>query len=382
MTSSDLDKKKFEELQAAFIEFSQSTDLLQQSYDTLRNEASKLNKELEESNKSLKESLGEQEKLRTFLEKIIQNIPGGVLVIDKDDKPMVWNEYYTKLMEECDVESIFHLMTEKTGTISIEDKNITLNYKISPYYRISNFNKSYKVVFIEDISSVTEMEEKLKRKERLASMGEMAAGIAHEIRNPLGGIKLFTSMLDKEVKENQDLHEMTQHITKGVNNIESIIKNMLFFAKEPEPILSVFPLNRLILEVIKFYLDSSIYKNITFEMHDEEDIIISADKELIVQALHNLLLNAIQVSQDDAPVKVSLKMVNKNMVEINVSDKGCGIPESELKKIFNPFFTTKARGTGLGMTIINTIMDAHNGDIKVSSIVGKGTDIKLYFPVD
>jgi len=335
------DKKKLQELQAAFVEFTKSTEALQRSYDILREEASKLNKELEESNNSLKESLSEQERLRTFLEKIIQNIPGAVVVIDQENSPMVWNESYVQFQKMCNVKSFFPLMKEETGTIFLEEQHRTLRYKVSPSYGVSNLEKEYKVIFMEDIISFVEMEEKLKRKERLASMGEMAASIAHEIRNPLGGIKLFGSMLDKEVKENPEQHEMTQHIIKGVNNIESIIKNMLFFAKEPEPVFSAFPINRVIQEVIAFYFDTSIYKNITFKMYQDKDIIIEADKDLVIQVLHNLFLNAIQASVNGLPVAVSLKEIAKKKVEIIVADQGKGIPKEQLKKFLTPSIQLK-----------------------------------------
>ncbi len=372
---------KRDELQKAFAEFSKVTETLQASYEQLKKEAHLLNIELEKKNKSLADSLLEQQSLRKFLEKVILNIPGGVAVIDTNKQPLVWNENFTTIAEKCGIDNLFSLTKGQSGTIEIEDAGITLRYSISPRYKITPLYQNCRVVFLEDISHLTEMEEKLKRREHLANMGEMAASIAHEIRNPLGGIKLFSSMLDAELKENEEQHTMTQHILRGVNNIEGIISNMLFFAKEPAPIKKPVALVPLIQEIITFFAASALSSQVHFVTPADKDIIVSGDVVLLRQLFQNLLLNAIQASEKEQPVNIVCEKKRKNKIEVKISDQGCGMTKTVLSKIFNPFYTQKERGTGLGMTIVHTIVNAHGGDISLKSAPKKGTVVTILFPI-
>ncbi len=371
---------KHDELQKAFAEFSLVTENLRASYEKLKEEAHLLNIELEKKNKSLADSLLEQQSLRKFLEKVILNIPGGIAVIDTNKQPLVWNENYTNIVKKCGIENLFSLMKGQSGTIEIEGTGITLRYSISPRYKITPLYRNCRVVFLEDVSHLAEMEEKLKRREHLANMGEMAASIAHEIRNPLGGVKLFSSMLDEELKENEEQHTMTQHILRGVNNIEGIISNMLFFAKEPAPILRPVRLVPLIEEIIAFFVASAISSEIHFDAPPDKDIIVSGDIVLLRQVIQNLLLNAVQASEKEKKIEVSLAKKKNAKIEIRITDHGCGMTKAVLGKIFNPFYTQKERGTGLGMTIVHTIVSAHGGDISIKSAPKKGTTVSIQLP--
>ena len=230
--------------------------------------------------------------------------------------------------------------------------------------------------------------EKAVRNDRLTAMGEMAVKIAHEIRNPLGSIELFATILKKELDDFGELRTIAEHISSGVQSINNIISNILMFMR-PEQMPDFKPVDICnILDDSLFFSRHIIKSNSSIEVikrYASTSLMMPGDSELLKQMSLNIILNAIQAMPDGGTLRVScIKVANdkeRNCVEIRFTDTGTGISKEDMPKIFDPFFTTKKKGTGLGMSIVNNIINVHGGTIKINSPKSNGTECIVTLPI-
>lgn len=221
--------------------------------------------------------------------------------------------------------------------------------------------------------------EELRRRERLAALGEMAAGLAHEIRNPLGGIALYASMLERELAANPKVSTAASRICLGVRTLERLVSEILDFAQEHRLERSNCSMRDLLLaldDAVHPWADES-KGEFSYEEGDAE---INCDRHKLHQVLLNLVMNGLQAASPGGKVRLAWSAA-MNGVEIEVVDNGPGIPEADLHKIFNPFFTTKATGTGLGLAIVHRIIEAHGGTIRAGNRAEGGARFVIRLPV-
>src|SRR3989338_9215960 len=236
-----------------------------------------------------------------------------------------------------------------------------------------------------EIERMKSLEEQADRNSRLTAMGEMAVKIAHEIRNPLGSIELFTSLLQREITD--DNHKnLLGHISSGIKNLNHVISNLLTFTKQPNPIFKRFDVHKFLDDLLQFGRFLLNNNNISLEKEYSPSLPSGwGDEELLKQVFLNLILNAVQAMPNGGILKVRTKLKKKlrdntPFIEIRILDTGDGISEDNLKKIFNPFFTTRERGTGIGLAIVHNIIELHKGIIEVESEIGKGTIFTILLP--
>ena len=234
---------------------------------------------------------------------------------------------------------------------------------------------------------LTRKNRQLRRRERLAALGEMAAGVAHEIRNPLGGIKLLTNLLDKDLADRPDAHRLVRKVATGVNTVESIVTGILEFGRPRDPQPGVVDLEGLIRETLDLAADRIAERRVTIEIQPQRPgLTLVSDAGLIKQALLNLVLNAIDAagSAADRPAWVGIALAERppGHLSIAVSDSGSGVPAELMDRIFNPFFTTKQTGTGLGLAIVHQTAEALGGSIQVAAGAGGGAVFTLCLPLE
>ncbi|MFQ5717357.1 MAG: nitrogen regulation protein NR(II), partial [Nitrospinales bacterium] len=239
------------------------------------------------------------------------------------------------------------------------------------------------------ITQLKRLEEEVQRNHRLKAMGEMAAGIAHEIRNPLGGIELFASLLRKDLKDDPEKKQIAEHICAGVKNMDRIISSILLFAKSPEPSRQKCEINGLLNELLESPSSVAFPDDIKIvRQFSPGELFGNGDRALLKQVLLNVLRNAVQALPAGGELRLATQGSEssaaygnrRSLVIITVSDTGGGIPPENLAKIFNPFFTTRERGTGLGLAIAHNIIKAHQGTIEVDSRAGQGTTFTIKIP--
>jgi C4-dicarboxylate-specific signal transduction histidine kinase len=228
--------------------------------------------------------------------------------------------------------------------------------------------------------NLREAQEQLSSAEKLASIGQLAAGIAHEINNPLGTIMLYASLVRKQL-ENVQLgngsKEDLQIILNEANRCKTIVANLLNFARQGTLNLQEFDVFDLLTDLVKKVKPNTNFDGIKIEVnHDAKDTTIEADKDQLEQVFINILINAAEAMDGRPLKKIKIDILNEQQyLVVTISDTGCGIPKENQNKIFTPFFTTKkiGKGTGLGMAIVYGIIKMHQGDIRFESELERGT---------
>jgi len=234
------------------------------------------------------------------------------------------------------------------------------------------------------VQQLKESQEQLIQAEKLTSLGQMAASIAHEINNPLAGVLVYTQLLSKKVagdtlKEEEALDYLSK-MESEVSRCSRIIRNLLDFARQTEPMLRLVDINQVIEQVLAMVGHQAQLQNVEVVKEFSPSLPkVMADFDQLQQIFTNLTLNAIQAMPDGGRLTLRSSAVDGE-VRIDVQDTGCGISKENMSKLFTPFFTTKAKGkgVGLGLAVAHGIIERHKGRIKVQSEVGKGTTFSVY----
>lgn len=231
-------------------------------------------------------------------------------------------------------------------------------------------------------AELSEKNKLLERKERLAALGEMAAGMAHEIRNPLGGIQLYASLLAKDVSAMPQSLQLVHKISGGVRRLEGLVSQVLHFTRESQVSRAETDLAEIIATALELAEPKLIERGVEVQLRGEARLIVRADEQLLGQAVLNLLLNGIEAMEEGGSLFVQFARATEEdgegrQVKLTIRDGGPGIPPAILDRIFNPFFTTKDTGTGLGLAIVHRIVDAHDGTITVTNPPGGGACFEI-----
>jgi PAS domain S-box-containing protein len=344
---------------------------------------------------------------------ILESIPTGIVALDNQGQIVTFNRtaeqitgfkaeqvlgkafdgifkpgyFKNSALHFNDIDKIEEATEIKTKFAHNRMNNVHLNIAISPVKALPD-GKIGTVLSLTDITRMQNLEAQANRTGRLAAMGEMAVRIAHEIRNPLGSIELFATMLLDDLAEFEDLKVLAEHISSGVKSINSIVSNLLLFIRSDQQ------LDQQVFDIHEALKDSLFFAGHLFDAHDgievatdlsDENLFIQGDLELLKQVFLNLILNAIQAMPAGGQLHISSHKIKGpqgcHWAEVNLSDTGCGIARADLQKIFDPFFTTRKRGTGLGLTIVHNIIKMHGGSIDVTSSPAEGTLFVVSLPL-
>ncbi|MFQ5449540.1 MAG: nitrogen regulation protein NR(II) [Nitrospinaceae bacterium] len=402
-------QKEIELLSQAFKAFNEATQQLQGSYDKLRLELAKKNLELEKN-------LKEKEEVKNYLNNILESLTTGVIVVDQKGKITTFNKTagtiteshpdscLGKQLEEVFPHDLFENLVARLakngGQPMSRDREITSRTGRKIHLRISaspvrdhDENQIGTVLIVQDMTHVRQLEVEAQRNQRLRAMGEMAAGIAHEIRNPLGSIELFASLLKKDLEQDEEKSHLVEHICSGVKNMDRIISTLLLFAKSPRPSRQKCDTNELLSSLLDGSPDIVVPGNIKIDRRfGKGEMLVKGDSELLRQVFINLIRNGIQAMPEGGVLRLATEKVTVSthpsgpdpdrpqFITIIVTDTGGGIAPGHLMKIFNPFFSTKDKGTGLGLSISHNIIKAHQGTIDAESEEGKQTSFIVKLP--
>lgn len=248
------------------------------------------------------------------------------------------------------------------------------------------------ILTLKDITYIRELEAAVRQADRLSTLGTLAAGLAHEVKNPLGGIKGAAQLLERELEEGSELLDYTRVMIRETERIDHIIHELLELASPRGLKLSPVNLHRVLGDILLLQKHAVAGRDILFSKHFDPSIPdIMADEEMLTRLFLNLICNAIDAMGESGQLTVSSRVLSdyrmaqnerhSRMVAIEVCDDGPGIPHEDLENIWTPFFSTKATGTGLGLTICHKIVAEHRGMIKVESDPGHGTKFTVLLPL-
>ncbi|ACH39810.1 nitrogen fixation master sensor histidine kinase, PAS domain-containing [Citrifermentans bemidjiense Bem] len=249
------------------------------------------------------------------------------------------------------------------------------------------------ILLLRDLTNVRELESAVRQADRLSALGGLAAGLAHEIKNPLGGIKGAAQLLELEFPDNEDLREYIRVMLKEVQRVNVIVEELLALASPGRLKLSKVNLHRVLSDIVLLQKNASEGKEVYLQQYFDPSIPpILGDEALLTQLFLNLIKNALEAVEAGGVVKVTSRVLSDyamtqkgerraRMVAIDIADNGPGIEAEVLENMFTPFFTTKSQGTGLGLAICQKIVSEHRGMIKVDSDAKRGTVFTVMLPL-
>jgi PAS domain S-box-containing protein len=353
----------------------------------------------------------ELEDVKNFTDSIIQSIGSGIIITGMNDAITYINRAGERILgyskdelinkpfstfglreKQSNVHSLFdnpdEQDTRKEGWMIRKDRHefpvgFTINNHLN--FRGETIGK---IVIFRDMTNVYKIQEEILRMDRLVSLGKLASGIAHELRNPLAGIKTTAQALSEEMSKDDSKREYLNRITKEIDRLNELLKTFFSFAKPQKLNLVYCHIKEIINEIIPFLIKDIVDKGIHFtEYYHPQLPKVKVDKTQMQQVFLNLFLNAIQAMPNGGELKIEVLPITsssdgfkQNFIKVNISDTGKGIPPHIVPKIFDPFFTTKPKGIGLGLSITYQIIKKHGGTIKVESELGKGTSFMINLP--
>ena len=378
-----------------------------------------LSEKLKRTGEELEEKSDDLIQLKTFHESVVKNMGSGLVTADLNGRIVsfnlaaegitgykfdeVKNRHYSEFFNMPLLADNFNNLTDnpvRTENIFIrkDGRKIHLGMNISPLKDDKNNIRGIIGVF-QDLTGIKEMKEQVIKSEKLAALGRIASGIAHEIRNPLASIsgsiqvlkdELFSGTISGQALSGSNTRLM-DIILRETERLNSIITQFLLYASPYKKNLQFCNIKELIAETITLLKNSKEYpSNLNIDTSFENNgITINADPKQIKQVIWNLCLNSIQSMNKGGTMTISVpppypplvKGGEGGFVDIIIKDTGIGISEADLQKVFDPFFTTKEEGTGLGLSTVHKIIEGHNGSIKIESKEMYGTTVKITLPV-
>lgn len=408
-------KKKVDTLTRAFEIFSQETVRLEAAYDQLNAQFESLNLELQEANHKLQTKVAELDVMAEYLKSILDNIAQGILFIDLNGTITTYNRAAEIILGVPSKKAIFRPFLdifnddvfgfsmisalekqEATTTCCVSytnPKNLHSELEVVTTFALRNdtsgpavrgketrYRQQGIIVMIRDVTEMRQLQTLAARADRMKTLGEMAAQVAHEIRNPLGGIKGFAALLKRDLTGHPHLQQMASYIVEGTDNLNRLVSQILSYSRPVQAHLEQTDFVKLVQEVRQHILaDPSAHSTSIIIDSCSKKILLSIDQALFKSALLNLLVNAIQAMPNGGEILMTVRE-NPKQIILSISDTGIGIPEENLTKLYTLFFTTKPEGNGLGLVETQKVVQAHGGTIDVSSTEGKGTTFVIKLP--
>lgn len=377
----------YERLQTAFAVFNEASEQLSVVYQDLQQQVEQLTRELALANGELQRQLAEKEDLSRKLSLLLTALPAGVIALDAKGnveqanpaasaifgEPLVglqWHENIAACLQETTVANEWNLKPENTTNnrrrIRVESSMIDLTGR--------------QILLLHDITQAYEMQEQVKRNQRLTAMGEMAANLAHQLRTPLSTALLYAAHLGNETLATHERQQFAAKTTERLLHLERLINDMLRFVKGETAQLEKISAASLLTELRHDIEPQMFACDLQFIVHDNSDgACLMADRKALCGALINLLENAMQVSNAGDRVLLACD-IEEDAVILIVSDDGPGIDAALQARLFEPFFTTRPEGTGLGLAIARGVIQSMGGSIHVNPAASPGSEFFIKLP--
>ncbi len=364
-------------LEQAFEAFNEQSAQLQDAYAELQEQVGVLTRELAAARSERIRQLAEKERLASRLERLLEALPGGVVVLDGEGRIIEFNPAALQMLgEPLNGREWRDVMQRARATNAEGELKLECGRRIS-LARRRLVAEPGQIILLTDVTETRHLQSLLERNQRLSEMGEMAARLAHQIRTPLSSAMLYSSHLQRNVLSNSQRQRYAGKISARIQQLERMVDDMLVFARGGRSATEAFSVDELLYEVAQV-LEAQLGTNDQIVIEPDFDTApINGNREALLGALCNLGSNALQAGDGHAVVSLAAKSLENGDVEMIVEDNGPGMSKETQARVFEPFFTTRPAGTGLGLAVVQSTARAHGGDVNVSSRLGEGTRFTL-----
>ncbi len=372
-----------QELQDAFGAFNQLSAQLTESYQMLEVRVTELTRALEAEQDERMRELTEKERVASRLASLLHALPGGVVVIDVEGRVQEHNPAAERLLGQpllglpwADIiQRAFAPRSDDGHDISLVDGR-KVNISTCPLG-----SEPGQILLITDVTEIRHLQDRLGQQQRLAAMGKMAASLAHQIRTPLASALLYVSSLKRPNLDEDTRLQLADKMASRLRHLEQLIEDMLLYSRQGKNGESLFSTTTLLDELyqgVEVQLQQH-HTRMTLTNHAEQHM-IRGNQQMLLSALTNLVMNAMQAIGENGMIEAEVS-TEENMLCISIRDNGPGISEEVQQHIFDPFYTTRTQGTGLGLAVVQAVAKAHGGRVKLVSTPGKGSEFSMLLPL-
>jgi two-component system sensor histidine kinase FlrB len=373
------------DLEQAFRQFNQASEHLSASYRALESRISLLNEELAAVRDERLHELAEKERLANRLSRLLNALPCGVVVLDGEGRVQEANPAAITLLGEplsgqmwrTIIERAFQPQPTEGFSVALRDGRL-VSIEISLLG-----DEPGQILLFNDITEERLTLDRLAHHKRLMAVGEMAAGLAHQIRTPLASALLYVSQLTQPAVEPANRQRIAGKIQAGLKHLEKLVNDMLMFTRGGTAANELIPVAALLQDVRQLSEMPVQQGGCRLDVQDEAaGAVVCGNRDALMGALHNLLMNAIQACGQGGELCLHAQVTVNGAIDLTVTDNGPGITPEMKEKIFEPFFTTRAQGAGLGLAVVQAVARAHAGNVWLESEPGRGSTIGIRIPAE
>lgn len=373
------------ELEGAFQAFNLVSEQLMKAYGVLELRVAQLNEELAAARSERLLQLAEKERIANRLGRLLSALPAGVVVLDGQGIVQECNTAALQLLGEP-LQGIAwdRIVARAFQSVSEDGQEIRLTSgKQVNLSRSPLGSEPGQIILLHDVTETRRLQTSLEKNKRLSSMGEMVASLAHQIRTPLSAALLYSSNLSDGKLDWPTRQRFSEKALQQLHHLEYLINDMLVFAKGGEGLVEAIQVSQFLNAFLQLMEQALQSANATLSIEaTPQDFVFYGNQQTLLTALQNLAMNAIQVQASGVKIRVRVFLSSATTVCFEIEDNGPGIEPKLLDRIFEPFYTTRSNGTGLGLAVVRAVILSHRGEVKVASQPGLGTTFTMNLPRD
>ena len=374
---------KTEKLTDAFQLFNKLSENLSHSYQELEKQVVTLSGELAAARTERVKTLIEKERLADRLQQLLAALPAAVIVLNSDDQVIDCNTVAINYLSDPLIgQNWFDIVQRSLIDVfdNPHERQLKNGKRVSLTRNRLN-NESGQIILLSDVSELRSLQDRLNQQKQLTAMGEMVASMAHQVRTPLSTAILYASQMNKTTVTDTNRIKFSNKILERLHYLERQVNDMLIFAKEGRLAMESFSLQQFLAQVHESMEEvvnkSELKFSITSDVRVDEML---GNEDALLGAVTNLLNNAVEALEGKGKITMNIIQIGQDNLQIQIKDDGPGIEKGKKQRIFEPFYTTKVKGTGLGLAVVNSVVRAHSGLIQCESKKGYGTLFTLLIP--
>ncbi len=378
-----------EQLEDAFQIFNQFSEKLADSYSGLESQIVQLTKELAEARSERLIQLAEKEVLAKSLASLFDALPAGIVVLDSEGRIKQTNPIARQMMNLKSGTCKFNACKweDIASDIFISDGD-ELRLRDGRWVNVSACpleNDPGKIILISDVSETHTLQNMLNQQQRLSSLGEMVASLAHQIRTPLSSALLYISNMNHPETNEKKKRCFSEKVRERLYHLQRMVDDMLIFARGDISQSEYINAAELFTQLKNILEHDYKFQKIVLDINSNlKNIIVRTNADVLLSAIQNIIDNAIEacgeLSEIESEIEIRALLNNKNLFEINIKDNGCGMSEEIKERVLEPFFTTRSNGTGLGLAVVNATVSRYGGNMNIVSTQGMGSEINITMP--